>query len=231
VKKLKEELEFARKANNDVKLAASPPITQTPYQPAGSPQPREHELIKDLENNIRFLTAELEHTSLLVVEKDNIIKQMQQRAPQVCSISVCAQGLLYGFKAYQLTYPLVFKAFYEDIDSRSVNDDMIMQLHEKKKEKQRLEMELIDARTNMRKLEEERNRLNTLLTDRTQRFDDYHETKTVSIALRGPIHCFGGRRLTSATGTRRRWASWSRSSRCSPTPWPHERGNWIVRGN
>lgn len=73
------------------------------------------------------------------------------------------------------------KAYYEDSESRSETDDMILQLHEKKKEKQRLEMELIDARTNMRKIEEERNRLDALLADRTQRFDDYHETKTVRL--------------------------------------------------
>lgn len=156
VKKLKEDVESLR---SELKLAAasspSPPAARAPYQPVGSSPPvssaREHELIKDLESNIRFLTAELEHTSLLVAEKDNIIKQLQQRAPQ---------------------------AYYEDSESRSETDDMILQLHEKKKEKQRLEMELIDARTNMRKIEEERNRLDALLADRTQRFDDYHETKT-----------------------------------------------------
>jgi hypothetical protein len=89
VKKLKEDVESLR---TELKLAAasspSPPAARAPYQPVGSSPPgssaREHELIKDLESNIRFLTAELEHTSLLVAEKDNIIKQLQQRAPQVC---------------------------------------------------------------------------------------------------------------------------------------------------
>lgn len=45
-------------------------------------------------------------------------------------------------------------------------------------------MEVVELRTKLRQMEEERLRIDGMLSERTQRYDDYHETKTVS-----PVVC------------------------------------------
>lgn len=78
--RLREENEVLQKAHASSPhsaLGATPSQSGASMVHNGSSTTQEQDEIRDLENNIRLLTAELERMSHLIIEKDELIQQLQ----------------------------------------------------------------------------------------------------------------------------------------------------------